>query len=74
MKKVLFALAIAGMFGFAACNNNNNATEEEATVDTMATVEAVATECEATVEENDSTLVQEVAADVIDAVAEELTK
>lgn len=72
MKKVLFALAIAGMFGFAACNNN--ATEEEATVDTMATVEAVATECEATVEENDSTLVQEVAADVIDAVAEELTK
>ena len=73
MKKVLFALAIAGMFGFAACNNNN-ATEEEATVDTMATVEAVATECEATVEENDSTLVQEVAADVIDAVAEELTK
>jgi hypothetical protein len=27
MKKVLFALAIAGMFGFVACNNNKAAEE-----------------------------------------------
>ncbi len=42
MKKVLFAMAIAGMFGFAACNNTKNA-EEPAT---DSTVETVATECE----------------------------
>ncbi len=35
MKKVFFAFAIAGMFGFAACNNNN-ATEEN--TDTMPVV------------------------------------
>lgn len=28
MKKVLFLLAVAGMFTFAACNNNTEATEE----------------------------------------------
>ncbi len=28
MKKVLFLLAVAGMFSFAACNNNTEATEE----------------------------------------------
>ena len=46
MKKVFFAFAIAGMFGFVACNNNN-ATEENTDtmpememVDTTATVEA----------------------------------
>lgn len=32
MKKVMFVLAVAGMFAFAACNNN----AEEAPVDTMA--------------------------------------
>ena len=42
MKKVLFAMAIAGMFGFAACNNTKNA--EESVADS--TVETVATECE----------------------------
>lgn len=41
MKKVLFAMAIAGMFGFAACNNNKTA--EEPVMDT--TVEAAAPEC-----------------------------
>ena len=41
MKKVFFAFAIAGMFGFAACGSNNTET-----VDTMAeqAVEAAATE------------------------------
>ncbi len=42
MKKVLFAMAIAGMFGFAACNNTKNAQEPAADI----TVETVATECE----------------------------
>jgi ABC-type phosphate/phosphonate transport system substrate-binding protein len=41
MKKVFFAFAIAGMFGFAACGSNNTET-----ADTMVeqTVEAAATE------------------------------
>ena len=41
MKKVLFMMAIAGMFGFAACNNNTTAepAAEEATP-----IEAVAEE------------------------------
>ena len=43
MKKVLFAMAIAGMFGFAACNNNKTVDE---TVDTTATVEEAAACCE----------------------------
>ena len=67
MKKVLFAMAVAGMFGFAACNNNN-ATEETAPVDSV-TVEAV--EAAATEEEN---LVKEVTNDVVEAVMEDLTK
>jgi len=37
MKKVMFLMAVAGMFAFAACNNN--ATEE--TVDTLATEQVV---------------------------------
>ena len=54
MKKVFFVMAVAGMFGFAACNNNQ-ATEE--TVDTVAienvveeTVEEVVDSTVATVE------------------------
>lgn len=63
MKKVLFLLAVAGMFTFAACNNNTEATEEttdsvcataveevvaEETIDTTAVaVEEVATEAAA---------------------------
>lgn len=33
MKKVLFLLAVAGMFSFAACNNNTEAPVEEAVVE-----------------------------------------
>ena len=54
MKKVMFLLAVAGMFAFASCNNAAEApaTEavveetaaEEAVVDTTAAVEEVATE------------------------------
>lgn len=73
MKKVLFAMAVAGMFGFAACNNNN-ATEETAPVDsvTVEAVETVATECEAAAEEEN--LVKEVTNDVAETVMEDLTK
>ena len=50
MKKVFFAFAIAGMFGFAACGSNNTET-----VDTI--VEEVAVE-EAVEETMDSTAVE----------------
>ena len=67
MKKVFFALAIAGMFGFAACNNNKAAEE---TVDTTA-IEAVAEE---TAEVADTTAVEgaveEVAAEATETVAD----
>lgn len=33
MKKVFFLLAVAGMFSFAACNNNAEAPVEEAPVE-----------------------------------------
>ena len=42
MKKVLFTLAIAGMFGFVACNNNKPA--EEAVEEPIENVEAIAEE------------------------------
>lgn len=29
MKKVMFLMAVAGMFAFAACNNNNEAEVED---------------------------------------------
>lgn len=48
MKKVLFVMAVAGMFGFAACNSNKTA--EEATETMTETVEAVAEESTETVE------------------------
>ena len=41
MKKVLFALAIAGMFGFVACNNNKAAEEP---VEDTTVIEAVVEE------------------------------
>lgn len=56
MKKVMFALAVAGMFAFAACNNNT----EEATADTTAQ------EMEQ-VEENTDEIVDSAAATVEDA-------
>lgn len=43
MKKVFFAFAIAGMFGFAACGNNNAETADTLAAD-MEQVEAAATE------------------------------
>ena len=46
MKKVMFLLAVAGMFSFAACNNN----AAEAPVEEVAVEEVAATE-EAVVEE-----------------------
>lgn len=65
MKKVFFAFAIAGMFGFAACGSNNNAE----TVDTTA---EVATVEEATEEIMDSTAVEAAAVEEVttEAVAE----
>ena len=38
MKKVMFFMAVAGMFAFAACNNNN-ATEE--VIDTLPAEEQI---------------------------------
>ena len=63
MKKVMFFMAVAGMFAFAACNNNTTTDEvvdtlpaeeqvEETIVDTLAaTVEAAAEEVAAEVAE-----------------------
>lgn len=69
MKKVVFALAIAGMFGFVACNNNK---AEEPAQDTMA-VEAAAC-CEEKVA-SDSTavenMVEEVVTDAVEAAVAE---
>jgi hypothetical protein len=67
MKKVFFAFAIAGMFGFAACGNNN--TEN---VDTMAeqTVEAAATEMTEEATEATETLTDAAAEVATDAVEE----
>ncbi|MBQ9417505.1 MAG: hypothetical protein IJU19_02885 [Bacteroidales bacterium] len=69
MKKVLFVMAVAGMFGFAACNSNKPAEEavetpavEEvmpaettAPVEEAAAVEGAATECTAAAAETAST-------------------
>lgn len=53
MKKVMFLMAVAGMFAFAACNN---APAEEEVIDTPAVEKMVeetidTTACEAAVEE-----------------------
>ncbi len=58
MKKVFFAFAVAGMFGFAACGSNNTPAEEN-TEAVVENVEAVAEEAVA-----DSTV-------AVEAVAEE---
>ena len=66
MKKVFFAMAVAAMFGLAACNNNKAAEE---TVDSaMQTVEAAAAEgcCET------KEAVEAGAEDVLDAAQEGL--
>lgn len=61
MKKVLFALAIAGMFGFAACKTNNNEqpAEEPTTVENVTTDECTT--------EADTTATVECAADAENA-------
>lgn len=65
MKKVLFALAIAGMFGFVACNNNKAAEE---VVDTTV-MECVAEEvADSTTIEN---AVEEIVEDAVEAVVAE---
>ena len=60
MKKVLFAMAIAGMFGFAACNN----TKPEETIDS--TIEMT--------EENVENAVEEIVDSAVETVAEEATE
>lgn len=42
MKKAMFLMAVAGMFAFAACNNNTPAEEE--VIDTNAIVEEMVEE------------------------------
>ncbi len=66
MKKVLFAMAIAGMFGFVACNNNNKTAEEPETV-----VETVETAVE---EVMDTTAVEEVVEEAAEEVATEVAE
>ncbi len=62
MKKVMFLMAVAGMFAFAACNNTP---AEEETIDTPAVEEMV--------EETtpvDTNAVEAVAEEAVEAVAE----
>ena len=66
MKKVLFALAIAGMFGFVACNNNK-AVEEP--VDSTA-IEAVVEEQVADTNAVEN-MVEEIVTDAVEAVVAE---
>lgn len=69
MKKVLFAMAIAAMFGFVACNNNKT---EEPAQDTAA-VEAAAC-CEEQTASDTATvenMVEEVVSDAVEAAVAE---
>ncbi|MCR5445376.1 MAG: hypothetical protein K6E96_06830 [Bacteroidales bacterium] len=68
MKKVVFALAIAGMFGFVACNGKK---AEEPVQDTMV-VEAAAC-CEEQVADSTTVenMVEEVVTDAVEAVVAE---
>ena len=61
MKKVLFAMAIASMFGFVACNNNKPAEEP---------VEAEPIEAAVVEEVVDTNVVESMVEEVVDAVAE----
>ena len=61
MKKVLFALAIAGMFGFAACKNNK---AEEPVVEEPA-MEAVEEATDETVENAIEEIVDSVVSEVV---------
>lgn len=52
MKKVMFLLAVAGMFSFAACNNNAaEAPAEEVAVEATVAEEAVVADSNAVAEE-----------------------
>ncbi len=62
MKKVMFLMAVAGMFAFAACNN----TPAEEPVDSTA-IEAAEQVVEETIDTN---AVEAVAEEVVEAVAE----
>ena len=62
MKKVMFLMAVAGMFAFAACNNTP---AEEAVVDTPAVEEMV---------EEPAPVVDSMATDAVEAAAEEATE
>lgn len=66
MKKVMFVLAVAGMFAFAACNNQ---TAEPAAEDTAAQTEEVATE--ATEEQTEAT---DAEVEATEGIAEEATE
>ena len=44
MKKVMFLMAVAGMFAFAACNNNAKTTEEAPVEEAVENVEVAAEE------------------------------
>ena len=59
MKKVMFLMAVAGMFAFAACNNTP---AEEAVVDTPAVEEMV----------EETPVVDSAAVEAVEAVAEEV--
>ncbi|MBQ8703235.1 MAG: hypothetical protein IJ524_02535 [Bacteroidales bacterium] len=61
MKKVLFALAIAGMFGFVACNNNKAAEE---VADTTAPVECAVEEVA------DSTTIENAVEEIVEGAVE----
>ena len=63
MKKVMFFMAVAGMFAFAACNNNN-ATEE--VIDTLPAEEQV----EETIVDTLANAVEAAAEEVVAEVAE----
>lgn len=63
MKKVMFLMAVAGMFAFAACNNTP---AQEEVIDTPAVEEMV----EETVATVDSMAVEAVAEEAVEAVAE----
>jgi len=64
MKKVMFLMAVAGMFAFAACNNTPAETE---TIDTPAIEEMVE---EPIVDSTVEAAAEEVAAEVATEVAE----
>ena len=66
MKKVLFALAIAGMFGFVACNNNKAAEEPVEDTTVIEAVEEVVADSNAI--EN---AVEEVVENAVEAVVAE---